>query len=265
MGSGSCSCGCQPIVVHCGPGVSMPTPPPTEAPPTEVSPPTEVPPGPRVPCARALVRVDSIHVTKAEDFSFFGEPGAAAEWFLTVTVNDQSRTWINRDVRDGRDYSIGFDFPVQLVNESSTITVRSSGFEEDDSSANDGLPGAERTHGSADNWGIGATRQLPAANADFNYALNYTVTCLQAQVRSLISREVAISAVRRRLEARGVETARSDNELLTAFINKMAARGVQIVEIYPELLGWEGPVAVQSLISEVFPRQAQNERHVSAQ
>jgi hypothetical protein len=256
MSEHSCSCGCHKIIVQCAPGVVAPPPtegPPTGPPPTE-GPPTTGPP-PQVPCARALVRIDSIHVTKAEDFGFFGEPGAAAEWYLTVTVNDQSRTWINEDVRDGRDYPIGFDFPVDLVNEATTIMIRSSGYEEDDTSANDPLPSAERTHGSADNWGIGATKQLSASNSDFNYTINYTVTCLAQPLRSVISRQEAISTVQARLIAKDIETRRSEDELLTTFINKMAGRGIQLTQILPELLVWEGPMSIRQLITEVFPKK----------
>jgi hypothetical protein len=132
----SCPCCCHKTVVCCGGGSAVT--PPTQTPPSE-QPPIQQPPGEQPPsqptCTRALVRIDSIRVTKAESFGFFGEPGAAAEWFLTITVNDQSRTWANSDVRDGRDYPIGFDFPMDLINESATITIRTSGYEEDDTFA----------------------------------------------------------------------------------------------------------------------------------
>jgi len=241
---------CPKVVVCCGAGaVTAPAPTPT----AEPTPKPTLEPTPTLPCKKALVRIDSIHVTKAEDFGFWGEPGANAEWRLTVTVNDQSKTWSHDYVKDGMTFTLGWDFPVELINESTTISIKSSGYEEDDSSANDPLPPAERTHGSADNWGIGATRQLSASNADFHYTINYTVTCLARAAKSVISRQAVVGVVKARLKSRGVETRKTDDELVTTFINKMAARGIELTEALPELLVWEGPSTVQKMISEVFP------------
>jgi len=195
-----------------------------------------------------------VNVTKSDAGA---DPGANAEWRLTVTVNSQSKTWSNDYVKDGTTATLGWDFVVDLVNVSSIISIQSSGYEDDDFSANDPLPNAQRTHGSADNWGIGATRQLPASNQDFEYTINYTVTCLQRATRSVISRQEAVRVVQARREARGVKARRTKDELLTTFINKMAARGVELTQLTPDLLVWEGPTAIHKLIPDVFPIEEQ--------
>lgn len=277
MSDHDCGCGCKKIIVQCGPGGGeVPTPPPPPPPPTRyscingqcVQDPNgaytslgacleacrTVPPPPPPPtfCASALVRIDSINVgvSGAED-----DPGAAAEWFLTIVVNGQSRTWVNEDTRDNRNYSIGFDFVVALVNTSSTIRVSSSGYEEDDTSANDDLPAAEQTHGSFDNWGIGGSRQLSGSNSEFSYTINYTVTCLQQTAQSVISREEAIRYVQRRLEAAGAKSDLSPDELLTIFIRKVSTKGLQLKQIDSGLLLWEGVSPVHKLAPIIFAPQ----------
>ena len=270
-----CGCGSKQLIVQCGPGggevPTTPPPPPTtryscisgqcvadpngayaslgaclEA--CRITPP--VPPSSAF-CGSALVRIDSISVgvSGAED-----DPGAAAEWFLTIVANGQSRTWINKDVRDNRDYSIGFDFVVPLVNTSSTIRVSSSGYEEDDTSPNDDLPAAEQTHGSFDNWGIGGSRQLSGSNSEFTYTINYTVTCLQQSVQSIVSREEAIRSVQERLDSVGAKRDLSPDELLNIFIRKVSAKGLQLKQIDSGLLRWEGASSVHKVAPVIFKR-----------
>lgn len=277
MSENDCGCGSKKIIVQCGSGgggVTPPTPPPPpqttryscingqcvedpngayaslgaclEA--CRVVPPP--PPPPSTFCASALVRIDSINVgVSGAD----PDPGAAAEWFLTIVVNGLSRTWVNEDTRDNRSYSIGFDFAVSLVNASSTIRVSSSGHEEDDSSQNDDLPAAEQTHGSFDNWGIGGSRQLSGANSEFTYTINYTVTCLQQAIRSIISVQEAIRFVRQRQEAAGAKSDLGQDELLTFFIRKVSAKGLQLRQIESGLLLWEGASSVHKLAPVIFP------------
>jgi hypothetical protein len=138
-----------------------------------------------MPCVQAKVRFDSVHVVRAEDFSFFGEPGANAEWYLTMRADAGGAggqyTWVNEYVKDNKDYTIGHDVFVGLPNENASITVRASGYEQDDTSANDDLPPAEYTHTSISNWSIGATGKLYGSNEDMEYELYYTITCAVAE------------------------------------------------------------------------------------
>jgi hypothetical protein len=219
-------------------------------PPGGTSPPAPPLPPPAAICASALVRIDSINVgvSGVED-----DPGAAAEWYLTIVVNDQSRTWENEDVRDNRNYLIGFDFNVPLTNASSTIKVSSSGYEHDDTSAHDDLPTAEQTHGSSDNWGIGGSRQLSGSNSEFSYTINYTVTCLRQAVQSVISRDEAARYVQRRLEAAGAKRKPGPEELLTIFIRKVSAKGAQLRQLESGLLLFEGASSVHKLAPLIFP------------
>ena len=142
---------------------------------------------------------------------------------------------------------------VDLTNANTTISIKSSGFEDDSTSANDPLPPAEQTHGSADNWGIGATRQLTGSNNDFHYTINYTVTCLQQKQLSVISRQDAIATVGQRIASMGVTTTMRDDQLLTAFINKVSSRGLELKAIETDLLVWEGARSIGQLARDVFP------------
>ena len=256
-----CSCGFHRTIVNCDGVPATPTSPTTPnnsgTTPTPDGGGTLPSPPPVLPCNRALVRINSVNVIRSDAAA---DPGANAEWRLTVIVNSQSKTWSNDYVKDGTTATLGWDFVVDLVNASTTISIQSSGYEEDDMSANDPLPNTQQTHGSADNWGIGGTKQLSGNNTDFEYTINYTVTCLQRAARSVISRQAAVGAIQARLEARGVKTVRSEDELLTTFINKIAARGGELSQITPELLVWEGPTAIHKLIPEVFPVEEQGRK-----
>ena len=131
-------------------------------------------------CKRLHVRIDSIQVTKSESYGFWGEPGASAEWRMNFIVQDQSRSW-NRDyVRDQTNYGIGYDFFVDL-SPSQTVSIRASGFEHDDSSANDVLPSAEVTHKPANKWNIGATYSVSCqSDEDFQYTVYYSIKCAES-------------------------------------------------------------------------------------
>ncbi len=207
-------------------------------------------------CSRLLVRVDSIHVSKADSFGVFAEWGAA-EWRLTITVNDQSRTWSYDDVEDGRDYQLGYDFTIEIPNDNATVSIRASGFE-DDLIGDDALPSSQRTHGSSDNYGVGGTRQLTANNSDFDYTINYTVTCLQNTPVSMISRQamaaMVSSHVERRSADRKVKVSKlSEADALTVFVSRMASRGVKFARMDGDLAVFEGTRSVQSVAASVFP------------
>lgn len=245
-----CNCsGSERVIYVCCPqqGTQLPQQTPTPIPtPTPTPTPT---PMPTPICSRVLVRIDSIQVGRSgtED-----DPGASAEWFLTIVVNGQSRTWLSQDVRDNNTYLIGFDFAVNLINQSATLQIATSGYEDDNLSANDDLPAAQQTHGSSDNWGIGASRSLAGANSEFTYSIYYTVTCLQQALTSVISNNEAINFVQRRIEGRSIKNTRSGDELLTLFITKMSAKGLELKQIDSGLMIWEGPTPVHKLAQTTF-------------
>jgi hypothetical protein len=197
-----------------------------------------------------VVRIESVYVTASSVSA--GEPGAAAEWRLTVTVNGDSRTWSNNDVRDSTNYSLGWAFPVDLTDPSTTIRISSSGYEEDDFSANDPLPTAEVTHGSATNWGIGSPPPLSASDQQFSYAINYSISCLQKDATSFITRQEALNFIKARLNARGADIRKNDEELLGVFASKMSARGATLRNLQGDMLIWEGPTSIHRLAKEAF-------------
>ncbi|MEJ7677768.1 MAG: hypothetical protein WKG06_07855 [Segetibacter sp.] len=108
-----------------------------------------------------------------------GEPGNSAEWSLILTVGGNSQLWEQTGIRDGSKHSIGYDFFVDITNVEK-LFISASGVEIDDTSANDTLPEANSSHVPADNWALGQNYQLSAANKDFNYIIEYTITCAES-------------------------------------------------------------------------------------
>ncbi|WP_421828888.1 hypothetical protein [Larkinella sp.] len=126
---------------------------------------------------RIKVTIDSIQVRKSESYDgWFSEPGNSAEWSLNITVDSQQYNWRADNVRDNSDHPVGREFYVDVNNNKTQFVVRCSGIEIDDSSANDPLPANELTLGQSNDWGIGSTQTLSAANDDFNYKVFFTVT-----------------------------------------------------------------------------------------
>lgn len=213
-----------------------------------------------LPCPELLVRFNTIFVRKAERFESLGagnpgEFGDEAEWELTLTVNEQSWTWKNNHVRDGVAYPINHDFIVDLVSRMATISIQTSGVEDDFISADDPLPSANTQHRIDTNWGIGRSHELSANSGDFDYSVNYTITCLPKKTESVTSRKEAINAVQARIKSQGATTRHGASELLTIFINKMTARGLQLKAVQDDLLFWEGPTSIQQMIPRVFPTE----------
>lgn len=206
--------------------------------------------------SRARVRIDSIRVQKSESYGVFGEPGGSAEWRLFITVNAEQRLWAADGVRDASDHVLGWDFLVPIENDSTTISVRSAGHEVDDSSANDQLPGAERTFGKGDNWGIGGTHNMRGVSEDFDYTVYFTISAVQTLLRSVIPKELAIAAIRERREAKGRSATVYDSELVTMFVNKAEANGLTLVTMDDQNLLFEGVEPVTAFALRQFPAVA---------
>jgi hypothetical protein len=236
MSGHCCSCDCH----------TPPTKPPTRPPclPT------------RPPCLRGLVRIYSLFVNKITFSSLI-----TSTWHLTITVNDESQTWISK-VQAGENYSMGLDFPISFVDQAANLVIHSAGFASGSSlfGGIDFLPPGEKSHDPADNWGMGSTRQLSAINTFFDYTINYAVLCPSKPLVSVISRKEVLRVIRARLDAAGVKIRQSEDELLTVFINKVAARGIRLTQVNPEFLIWEGTTLVQQLMHDIFSERDLEDR-----
>jgi hypothetical protein len=104
---------------------------------------------------KAVVRINSIHVLYSS-VTTTSEPGSHAEWFMTFVVNGQSALWSNENVVDDTIYTVNREFIVDLTS-NQTIFIKASGYEEDDTSANDVLPTAEITLNPAQDFQLGGT------------------------------------------------------------------------------------------------------------
>ena len=129
-------------------------------------------------CVRALVRITNIQVRK---FSGYEDPGANAEWRLTIYADggggSEFYEWSNDNVKDNTPYPINQDLYVDLINNKTTITLRAGGYEEDDFSPNDVLPTAEKTLVSTEDWNIGGTTSISASNDEGSYTVNFEIKC----------------------------------------------------------------------------------------
>jgi Bacterial tandem repeat domain 1 len=124
---------------------------------------------------RANVRINSIHVIDSS-VTTTSEPGSAAEWFMTFIVNGQSAKWSRDDVKDDTVYTVNRDFPNVDLGPNQMISIQVSGFEQDDTSANDTLPTLSFTLHPAEDFQLGGTRWSGvAASQEGSYNIEYTV------------------------------------------------------------------------------------------
>lgn len=134
-------------------------------------------------CKNALVTVQRIDVAKAESFSpgglgIGGEPGASAEWQLTIAVAGQAEVITFDGVRDNSTLAVNREFLVPLNANQENLTIRVSGVEVDDTSANDPLPVAEKIITPATNWEDGQTfTAFSNQHDDFGYSVVFSITC----------------------------------------------------------------------------------------
>ncbi|MGX9728559.1 MAG: hypothetical protein ACTFAK_14965 [Candidatus Electronema sp. VV] len=118
---------------------------------------------------QAIVNIQSLIVHKSESYGLFSEPGNSAEWDLRFTVAGQSASQRYDGTRDGNVLPVNRQFIVELSNIES-LHVEVSGYEIDDSSANDPLPLATLIITPATNWREGQTFKFSAAgHEDFSY------------------------------------------------------------------------------------------------
>jgi hypothetical protein len=206
------------------------------------------------------VRVNSIHVEKSESYGWWGEPGVEAEWRLFIDVNGHQRLWVNDHVRDRRNYPVGWDFYAGPMQSTSILTLRVTGYELDDLTANDPLPSAERIHGTAENWGMGLIQSLCASDQDFHYTLYYEVSLLNAMQLSSIPKKQLSGWVAERRAGRGHQAQLNEHELVSVFINKATQRGFRALSVDGDVLVFEGPAPIQAFIEERLPFVAERAR-----
>lgn len=247
--SGCPSCGGSgPIIIQCGGGGA---PGPT-APPGGPPPPTDSPsaPPPEPPCKDAVVRFESIHVTNSgAALSFLDEP-----WNVFLDANGNSATVTNPlQTQDDEEFSLGAGGEATVsLNASTVIRVQCSGV------ANPGnlfleapLPSDIRSHGSADNWGLGGSFELVASNADRGYKVRYSIDCLTQMAASLISRSLAITTVREALKPLAKAGEISDDVALSLFMGKISRHGFHVNGLHADDMLIEGPTDIHRFLSRL--------------
>src|SRR5262245_57345274 len=124
---------------------------------------------------RANIRINSIHVIDSS-VNTTAEPGSSAEWRMTFIVNGQAAQWARDDVKDDTVYGVNRDFPNIDLGPNQMISIQASGYEQDDTSANDELPTLSFTLHPAQDFQLGGTRWSNiAASQEGSYNIEYTV------------------------------------------------------------------------------------------
>lgn len=249
-----CKCGSGgPVIIQCGggsgsPGTSNP-PPPDGAPDT---------PPDKPKCAKLVVRVNNLRVNNAGSESIFDNPFDPADvlgdhqWNLTITVGDRSRTFRRDPVKDGDSFNLGFVFSVEIPDTATTFSIQAAGFEDQNVTDNP-LPSAEATHGAGDNFGIGSSHQIQGSDSDFDYIIDYTVSCATPDVKSVIKGENVVSFIREMMG--GPENRQiTPDRAISFFVNKMERSGLRLVQAQEDGLVFEGTQSVSRVAKQVFPK-----------
>jgi len=161
-----------------------------------------------VDCSVARVTFLNVTVSKGEDFSFFGEPGASAEWDMVFTAGGQQQRRRIDGVRDGSVLGINIPLIVDLAAVSDELLVSVSGVELDDSSANDPLPLAQHRVIPKENWAEGQQFTASASNEDFSYSFDFKIECAEATgttAQGLTAAPKVIGDIRAKWAALGAE------------------------------------------------------------
>jgi spore germination protein YaaH len=111
------------------------------------------------------------------------EPGSNAESYLIFMVNEYPQYWSNEYVKDNSDYTINFHYYVPIVPHQKVI-IEVSGYEQDDTSANDPIPVAQTSIDPAQDWQIGGTYTIPSeSHPDYSYTVQYSVYCAEQAMK----------------------------------------------------------------------------------
>ncbi|TQM11740.1 tachylectin [Pseudonocardia kunmingensis] len=141
----------------------------------------------------ATVTINKIHVIDSS-VNTTAEPGSSAEWYMKFIVNGQQQTWGHDGVRDNTDYALNLTFPNVSLAPNGTITIAASGYEHDDTSANDVLPRLEKTVHPAQDFELGATEWAFSPDSpEGSYKIEYSIKAAQQQQPLGVGRAVGFA------------------------------------------------------------------------
>lgn len=123
----------------------------------------------------AIIVHVNVHTLQVGRSDADADPGSSSEWVLRINVNGEEQTFSNDYVRDRRTFPMNMNFMVSLPDPQSNLRISASGYEEDDWTANDDLPYAERMHTEGGDWGIGGDFELTGSNEEFSYRIGYRI------------------------------------------------------------------------------------------
>jgi hypothetical protein len=176
---------------------------------------------------RATVRINRLHVLDSS-VNTTSEPGSNAEWYLTFIVNGQGQTWSSETVKDNSMFAVNKWFPNIDLGSNQTISISVSGYEQDDTSANDQLPALELTLHPAEDFQLGGTFWSPLAQSDEgSYKIEYTVT--PATEQALTVGRSFVGAYRAGQGAHGLW--QSDWQSFVAKWNEWAGQGLRLARL----------------------------------
>jgi hypothetical protein len=241
-----CSCGgAGPIVIKCGSdgAAGGATGPGTDGTGSDG---VQTPPEP--PCDTVIVRFETIHVTNSGALVDFG--GAGDEpWELHLNVNGRAAAVPNPlRTQDGDSFAIGAGGDVTVPLDPGTILrVACTGVYNPDVPWEGHLPSDVNNHGSADNWGVGASHALEASDADRAYEVHYSIDCITRASASIISRSAALQLVHETLNMPGGGRL-SEDAALSLFLTKIGRHGFTVKSLNGDDLVVEGPTDIHRFI-----------------
>lgn len=189
------------------------------------------------------VNIVSMNVTSVDDGLTGGDHLEAT---FTFTVNGRVQLF-KKDIGTGV-HDIGFAFIVDVPLPQSQIRVSASGVE-DDTIADDTLPGFTQIWGENLNWGEGS-HTVSKSDGDISYALTYEIILTSESV-SLVSSQSLLAYAASVAKLRGKRRP-SDRQALAWSINRVARSGWKLVQMRDEEVVFKGAGPFLGLIDEKF-------------
>ena len=168
-------------------------------------------------CKKYQVTFVSIDVSKASD----GFLDHSLEAEFNFSVNHEAKKW-KKDFGKGLT-NIGVSIIADVPSEQSQLLIQVSG-KEKDLIKDDNLAGFSRSHGQAENWGMGA-QSASASNGSISYTMNYKIECAPETAAS-VPREAMIDMIRKQQAQREEAEARRNKEVLLQQAAMLHSHGV---------------------------------------
>lgn len=207
-----------------------------------------IPHPPIPPCELVAVCIRKLTVSRA---SYLREPLASlSDWDLIFAVNGAPWTWNLGQVDPNTEHRTWFCRFVRLDPYGEIIV--SIGGSNSPANFYDQLPAATVFHDSADNWGVGPVHVLLASDSDYEFEIEYTISCARSK-----GSIIGIDEITTRMLSKSARDALKDNvqrhKFLTSCIGRLERYQMKLKQLNGDTLIFEGPQTVQELLEQIAP------------